>query len=85
MQGQIDYGEGVSGLVRALRTAGARNVLVTLRPVDDRGAAEFMQCFYFHWLQQARSDPAALHDAQREQATTNNPDTTWANFVMVGG
>jgi len=29
--GQIDYSDGISGLVRALRTAGARNVLVTLR------------------------------------------------------
>src|SRR4051812_49243906 len=56
--GQIDYGEGVSGLVRALRTAGARNVLVTLRPVSDPGAADFMQRFYHQWLgQEGRSDP----------------------------
>ena len=67
--GQIDYGEGVSGLVRALRTAGARKVLVTLRPVDDLGAEQFMQRFYFYWLRQPRSDPAAaLRDAQREAA-----------------
>jgi CHAT domain-containing protein len=39
-QGQIDYGEGVYGLVRALRTAGAKNVLVTLRPVGDRAARD---------------------------------------------
>jgi CHAT domain-containing protein len=57
--GQIDYGEGVSGLVRALRTAGARNVLVTLRPVDDAGAERFMERFYFYWFKQPRSDPAA--------------------------
>ena len=31
--GTLDYAEGVYGLVRALRTAGARNVLVTLWPV----------------------------------------------------
>ena len=67
--GQIDYGEGVSGLVRALRTSGARNVMVTLRPVGDQAAATFMQRFYFYWLKQTRSDPAAaLRDAQREQA-----------------
>ena len=68
--GQIDYGEGVSGLVRALRTAGARNVLVTLRPVDDERPRQFMQRFYFHWLSQPHSDPAAaLRDAQLEPPT----------------
>src|SRR5438105_4676256 len=51
-QGQIDYGEGVSGLVRALRTAGARHVLVTLRKISDEGAADFVQRFYRHWLGQ---------------------------------
>ena len=40
--GLYDYGEGISGLVRALRVAGARNVLVTLRSVDDEQAAGFM-------------------------------------------
>src|SRR5689334_16714115 len=56
-QAQIDYGEGVSGLVRALRAAGARHVLVTLRPISDEGAVDFMQRFYRHWLGQAESDP----------------------------
>jgi CHAT domain-containing protein len=88
-QGQIDYGEGVSGLVRALRTAGARYVLVTLRPVWDRGAAEFMERFYHHWLRQpARSDPAAaLRAAQVEAmaAGAAGGPATWAHFVLVGG
>jgi CHAT domain-containing protein len=81
--GQIDYGDGVSGLVRALRTAGARNVLVTLRPVDDQGAEQFMERFYFYWFRQPRSDPAAaLRDAQREAATQT--DNTWTSFVLIG-
>jgi CHAT domain-containing protein len=67
-QGQIEYGEGVSGLVRASRTAGARNVLVTFKPVSDQGASAFMRRFYHYWLaQQGRSDPAAaLRAAQLE-------------------
>jgi CHAT domain-containing protein len=81
--GQIDYGDGVSGLVRALRTAGARNVLVTLRPVDDQGAEQFMERFYFYWFRQPHSDPAAaLRDAQREAAT--QADNTWSSFVLIG-
>ena len=50
-QGQIASGEGVYGLVRALRTAGARNVLVTLRPIGDASAPRFMEAFYRHLLQ----------------------------------
>jgi CHAT domain-containing protein len=90
-QGQIDYGEGVSGLVRALRTAGARHVLVTLRPVADQGASAFMQRFYHHWLgQQGRSDPAAaFRAAQREAigavARGESKDQTWAQFALIGG
>jgi CHAT domain-containing protein len=81
--GQIDYGEGMSGLVRALRTAGARNVLVTLRPVDDAEAEQFMERFYFYWFKQPRSDPAAaLRDAQREAAAQSDP--TWSSFVLIG-
>ena len=34
-QGRLDYSEGVYGLARALRTAGARNVLVTLWKLND--------------------------------------------------
>jgi CHAT domain-containing protein/uncharacterized RDD family membrane protein YckC/Flp pilus assembly protein TadD len=89
--GQIDYGEGVSGLVRALRTAGARHVLVTLHGVSDPGAADFMERFYRHWLAQRRSDPAAAFRAAQLEAIAAPPDSparrdqTWAQFVIVGG
>ena len=91
-QGQIDYGEGVSGLVRALRTAGARYALVTLRKVSDEGAADLMVRFYRHWLAQAKSDPAAAFRAAQREAMAAPPadsaarrDRTWAHFVLVGG
>ena len=86
-QGQIDYAEGVSGLVRAFRTAGVRYVLAALRPVGDQGASTFMQRFYHHWLAQAGSDPAAaLRAAQVEAITAPEPhDPTWAYFSLVGG
>jgi CHAT domain-containing protein len=95
-QGQIDYGDGISGLVRALRTAGARHVLVSLRPVSDEGAAAFMRRFYAHWLGQGRSsDPAAaLRATQREYlapdtdtsaaSAPGGPDDTWTSLILVG-
>ena len=54
-QGKIDYSEGVVGLVRALRIAGAQDILMTLWPVDDRQARDFMRTFYDFWLADRRA------------------------------
>jgi len=85
-QGVIGHGEGIYGLVRALRTAGARNVLVTLRTVGDRSAAAFMKTFYTRWLSQpsGRSDPARALEDTRRHYIANDPDFDWTPFVMVG-
>jgi CHAT domain-containing protein len=85
-KGDVDYSEGVFGLVRALRTAGARNVLVTLWPLDDFMARDFMVDFYKNWLAQDRSDPAkALRDTQlawiRQDGRRNPRD--WAPYVLI--
>lgn len=88
-QGQIDYGEGVSGLVQALRTAGARTVIVTLRPVEDEAAEEFMTLFYHHWLSQDGGDPAeAFRKAQLDSlgsAARAPGSSAWSNFILIGG
>ena len=64
-------------------------MLVTLRSVDDVQASAFMQRFYYHWLGQVRSDPAAaLRAAQREHldpAQADPTDQAWASFILVGG
>lgn len=100
-QGQVEYGEGVAGLVRALRTAGARHVLATLRPVEDQAALAFMRRFYRRYLAQATPDPAAALraaqiEAMREAGEAGGPDrglgrpagggdAVWAQFVLFGG
>jgi CHAT domain-containing protein len=85
-QGSLDYSEGVFGLARALRTAGARNVLVTLWKLNDGEAHDFMVDFYKNWLAQSRSDPAkALRDTQlswMKQDNRRNP-RTWAPYVLI--
>ena len=87
-QGQIDYGEGVSGLVQAVRTAGAQIVIVTLRPVDDEAAADFMTLFYHHWLSQENDDPAAAFQKTEldyiNGAAGPSGLSTWSNFMMIG-
>ena len=89
-KGSLDYSEGVYGLVRALRIAGARQVLMTLRPVDDLQARDFMVAFYKTWLQQPLSDPAAaLRQTKLGYLTHSTPSlqnpSAWAPYVLVGG
>jgi CHAT domain-containing protein len=85
-QGSLDYSEGIYGLVRALRTAGARNVLVTLWPLNDGEARDFMIKFYKTWLSQTRSDPAkALRDTQLsylKDDKLHNP-RIWAPYILI--
>jgi CHAT domain-containing protein/Flp pilus assembly protein TadD len=84
--GHIDYSEGVFGLARALRIAGARNVLVTLWKLDDGEARDFMMHFYKIWLSQPQSDPArALRDTQLlylKEARSRDP-RIWAPYVLI--
>jgi CHAT domain-containing protein len=85
-KGTVDYSEGVFGLARALRTAGARNVLVTLWPLDDGMARDFMVDFYKNWIGQSRSDPArALRDTQLSwiKYKDRRDPRIWAPYVVV--
>jgi CHAT domain-containing protein len=61
-KGDLDYSDGIYGLVRAFRVAGARRVLMTLWPVQDDHARTFMLRFYQHWL--TPSPPT--HNPQRD-------------------
>jgi CHAT domain-containing protein len=89
--GTLDYSEGVYGLVRTFHTAGARNVLMSLWPLGDRPAREFMARFYRTWLNGPK--PKDLAVALRETQLSfikdeNEPlrdPRAWAPFVLVEG
>lgn len=83
--GRIVEGEGVLGLPRAFRQAGARQIVMSLWPVQDDATRRWMSAFYT-----ARSDGAdvarAAHTARRAMLAT---DATlhpffWAAFVAIG-
>ena len=64
-KGEVDYSEGVYGLTRAFRIAGAKNILMTLWSLDDALAVEFMKDFYAKWLGELGQSPAdALHETR---------------------
>ncbi|MEZ4359746.1 MAG: CHAT domain-containing protein [Kofleriaceae bacterium] len=72
--------EGNYSLAMAFLTAGAQQVVATLRPVTDEGAAEVMREFY---RRGGAEDPVhALASAQAALATTRNLD--WPYFSAFG-
>ncbi len=89
--GTLDYSEGVYGLVRAFHTAGARHVLMSLWPLGDRSAREFMARFYRTWLNGPKPKDLAvvLRDTQLSFIKDDNEPlrdpNVWAPFVLVEG
>jgi CHAT domain-containing protein len=90
-QGTLDYAEGVYGLTRAFRTAGARNVLMSLWPLGDQSAREFMARFYRTWLNGAKPKDLAVTLRETQLSFIQNKDESlrdpqvWAPFVLVEG
>jgi CHAT domain-containing protein len=89
--GVVDYFEGgVYGLVRAFRTAGAQNVLMTLTPVGDQASREFMETFYDNWLGSPDNitPTQALHKTRLDFIHHKKPayrnSKVWSPYVMVG-
>ncbi|MDM8546105.1 CHAT domain-containing protein, partial [Candidatus Venteria ishoeyi] len=84
-KGVVDYAEGVYGLIRAFRVAGARNVLMTLRKVDDEQAFRFMTEFYRRWLESGGlENPAkALRDTKLHFLGKGESVEMWAPYVLV--
>ncbi len=84
--GDIKGNEGVYGLQRAFRIAGAKNVLMSLWKVPDDATEKLMTRFYNNWLEQKMPLRVAFESAQkwlRGQKGYENP-YFWAGFVLIG-
>ncbi len=82
-QGDVKGNEGVEGLQRGFKMAGARYIMMSLWEVPDRETTEFMDIFYGYLL-----DGNDIHVAFREtQLTMSNKYKSdpfkWAAFVLV--
>ncbi|MFK7922843.1 MAG: CHAT domain-containing protein, partial [Bacteroidia bacterium] len=80
--GQVQNGEGVYGLARAFREAGAQKVLYSLWPVSDEATAELMQLFY-HYSDKEDTLEEAFALAQIELRKKYPEPTYWGGFLLV--
>ena len=82
--GDIEGNEGVYGLQRAFRIAGARNLIMSLWQVNDLATMEFMTEFYEQWLKKGLEIPEAFRATQGnlKKKYADSP-FLWAGFVLV--
>jgi CHAT domain-containing protein len=89
--GELHDGEGVLGLERAFRVAGARSVVMTLWPVDDNVTRRFMHELYAQRLGVHASTADAVWTSARKllldrrAAGQSTHPWYWAGFVGSGG
>ncbi len=74
---------GPLDLVHKFIGSGARGVVATLKPVDDRLAARVMISFHREYAMSGDA-AAALADALREAQRSSPPNGDWAAFQYVG-
>lgn len=80
-------GEGVFGLQRGFKKAGAQSLLMSLWKVDDEATCLLMTEFYKHWIGMGNSKQDALKAAkqavrQHKEKGWDNPKF-WAAFVLL--
>jgi CHAT domain-containing protein len=89
--GELQDGEGVLGLERAFRVAGARSVVMSLWPVDDTFSRQFMHELYLQRLSLHASTADAVWNADRKlllarrAAGQSTHPWYWAGFLASGG
>jgi CHAT domain-containing protein len=77
--------EGNLGLPRVFFYMGARSVLSTLWPVNDRSCAMFMKFFYDRYLS-GEGKAEALRAAKKAMRSTRFAHPYfWASYTLTGG
>ena len=81
--GDFRIGEGVYGLQRAFKIAGAQNIIMSLWKVDDQATQELMVNFYKNLLQ-FNNLREAFRKAQQQLKKKFPHPHFWGAFVLLG-
>src|SRR3989339_166140 len=81
--GEIKNGEGVYGLQRAFKVAGAKSIVMSLWSVNDETTQLLMTKFYENWLG-GMTKREAFRKAQLHVKSKHPDFYHWGAFVMVG-
>ncbi|MBP6185627.1 MAG: CHAT domain-containing protein [Saprospiraceae bacterium] len=81
--GDIQGNEGVYGLQRAFKIAGAKYLIMSLWQVPDKQTSLLMTTFYKKWLEEKMTIRDAFHAAQKELRDIGLDPYQWAGFVLV--
>jgi len=88
--GRIETGEGVLGLRRAFRVAGARTIVMSLWSMDDADAMKWMLRLYGHRLADGMSTAEAVRradldllESKRAAGASTHP-SSWGGWIASG-
>jgi CHAT domain-containing protein len=81
--GDIEGNEGVYGLQRSFKLAGAKYLIMSLWKVQDYQTQELMTAFYRYWLLDKQTIPEAFRSAQLEMRERYENPYFWAGFVLM--
>ncbi|MFN0037310.1 MAG: tetratricopeptide repeat protein, partial [Saprospiraceae bacterium] len=80
--GDIRGGEGVYGLARAFRLAGAEHVMMSLWQINDEQTVQFMEVFYEKWTSK-QDIREAFCQTQRTLKEAGVGAEVWGAFVLL--